>query len=146
MGALIRCTHNKTDMKKYLVKIEFRYSNVPKSDYDYPSKNKMVTIGVYDTFEDACKNGNDLLEVLESKFELHVFPDGSKASKERFSKNGGSFGSKKNLVASLAYLKTPFEFYAKIDTLEYDDIDEVIDEVVNSVEEYKIYLANNEDE
>lgn len=132
-------------MKKYLVKIEFRYSDVPKTDYDYHSKNKMVTIGVYDTFEEACKNGNSLLEVLESKFELHVFPDGSKASKERFSKNGGSFGSKKNLVASLAYLKTPFEFYAKIDTLEYDDIDEVIESVVSASKSYMNYKLSASD-
>ena len=133
-------------MKKYLVTVEFRYSDVPKTYYDCSSKSKIVTIGVYDTFEEACKNGNNLLELLESKFELHVFPDGSKASRERFSKNGGSFGSKKNLVVSLAYLKTPFDFYAKIDTLKYDDIDEVIDEVVNSVEEYKIYRANSEED
>ena len=133
-------------MKKYLVTVEFRYSDVPKTYYDCSLKSKIVTIGVYDTFEEACKNGNNLLELLESKFELHVFPNGSKASRERFSKNGGSFGSKKNLVVSLAYLKTPFDFYAKIDTLKYDDIDEVIDEVVNSVEEYKIYRANSEED
>ena len=133
-------------MEKYLVKIEFRYSCVPKTDYDYPSKNKMVTIGVYDTFEEACRNGNSLLEVLESKFELHTFPNGSKASKERFSKNGGCFGSKNTLVSNLAYLSTPFNFYAKIDTLKYDDIDEVIDDVVNSVEEYKIYRDNSEED
>lgn len=127
-------------MEKYLVRIDFRYSDAPKTEDGCTSKNKMVTIGVYDTFEDACQNGNNLLEVLESKFELHQFPDGSKASKERFSKNGGAFGSKKTLVTDLAYLKTPFKFYAEIETLNYNPIDEVIDEVVSSSKRYKDYI------
>ena len=129
-------------MKKYLVRIEFRYSDAPKTEDGYTWKNKKITIGIYGTFEEACKNGNNLLEVLEGKFELHQFPDGSKASKERFSKNGGSFGSKKTLVASLAYLKTPFEFYAKIETLEYSPIEEVIEDVVSASKRYIDYKNN----
>ena len=130
-------------MEKYLVSIEFRYSDAPETEDGTTSKNKMVTIGVYNTFKDACQNGNNLLEVLESKFELHQFPDGRKASKERFSKNGGCFGGKKNLVSSLAYLKTPFEFYAKIETLEYSPIDEVIENVVSASKRYINYKNNN---
>ena len=126
-------------MEKYLVRIEFRYSDAPKTEDGITSKNKMITIGVYDTFEDACQNGNNLLEVLESKFELHQFPDGREASKERFSKNGGCFGSKKDLVTNSAYLKTPFEFYAKIETLKYNPIDEVIENVVSASKRYRNY-------
>lgn len=129
-------------MEKYLVRIEFRYSDASETEDGYSSKNKMVTIGVYDTFEEACQNGNNLLEVLESKFELHQYPDGSKASKERFSKNGGCFGSKKALVTNLAYLKTPFDFYVKIDTLEYIPIDEVIENVVRASKRYINYKNN----
>ena len=127
-------------IEKYLVRIEFRYSDAPETEDGSTAKNKKVTIGVYDTFEEACQNGNNLLEVLESKFELHMFPDGSKAKKERFSKNGGCFGSKNTLVANLAYLKTPFDFYAKIETLEYSPIDEVIENVVSASKRYiKLY-------
>ena len=127
------------NMERYLVRIEFRYSDAPKTDDGYSSKNKMITIGVYDTFAEACENGNNLLKILESKFELHQYPDGSKAKKERFSKNGGILGGKKTLVASLAYLKTPFEFYAKIKTLEYSPIDEVIENVVSASKRYVNY-------
>lgn len=126
-------------MEKYLVRIEFRYSDAPETEGRSTYKNKMVTIGVYDTFEDACQNGNNLLEVLESKFKLHQFPDGSKESKKRFSKNGGSFGSKNTLVTNLAYLKTPFEFYATIETLEYSPIDEVIENVVSASKRFRKY-------
>lgn len=133
-------------MEKYLVRIEFRYSDAPETEDGYHSKNKMVTIGVYDTFEEACKNGNNLLEVLESKFELHQYPDGSKASKERFSKNGGLFGGKNTLVTNLAYLKTPFEFYVQIETLKYDPIDEVIKEVVSASKRYRNYILGDVDD
>lgn len=129
-------------MEKYLVRIEFRYSDAPKTDDGYSSKNKMITIGVYDTFEDACQNGNNLLGGLESKFELHQFPNGSKASKKRFSEDG-CFGSKNTLVTHLAYLKTPFEFYVKIETLEYSPIDEVIEDVVRASKRYRAYKLHD---
>ena len=130
-------------MKKYLVRIEFRYADAPKTEDGYTSKTKRVTIGVYDTFLEACLSGNNLLEVLENKFELHQYPDGTKASKERFSKNGGILGGKKNLVSNLAYLKTPFEFYAKIETLEYSPIDEAIEDVVSASKRYINYRNNS---
>ena len=130
-------------MEKYLVRIEFRYSDAPKTEDEYTWKNKMITIGVYDTFEKACRKGNNLLEALEDKFELHQYPDGTKASKERFSKNGGILGGKKNLVSNLAYLKTPFVFYAKIETLDYSPIDGVIEDVVSASKRYINYKNNN---
>ena len=126
-------------MEQYLVKIEFRYFDAPETESCSTTRNKIVTIGVYDTFEEACKNGNSILENMESKFKCHYFPDGSKASNERFSKNGGCFGLPKTLVTNLAYLKTPFEFYATIETLKYDSINESIDEVVNSSKRYRSY-------
>ena len=131
-------------MQKYLVQIEFRYLDVPKNEMHSTSKNKFVTIGVYDTFEQACKNGNKLLETLESKFELHIFPSGVKATKERFSLNGGAYRSKKDLITDLAYLKTPFSFFAKITTLNYLDIDETINEVLEAGQRYKEYKLNLE--
>jgi len=81
---------------------------------------------------------------LESKFDLHIFPNGKgTAKRERFSRNGGCFGSKKNLITNLAYLKTPFQFFAKITTLKYDVIDNVIEEVTDSVKMYKEFTKIN---
>jgi hypothetical protein len=34
-------------------------------------------------------------------------------------------------------LKTPFEFYAKIETLKIDDIEETIEGVVDSIKKYR---------
>lgn len=125
-------------LEKYLVTIEFRYHHITGMENERIPKNKVVTIGVFDTFETACENGNSVLENLESKFELHQFPDGSKATKERFSKNGGCFGGKNDLVSNLAYLKTPFEFYAKIETLKYEPINEVINSLMYETENEKV--------
>ena len=68
-------------MEKYLVTIEFRYSDTPPEGYNYTLHTKTVTIGVYDDFDDACKYGNELMENLESKFQIHTLPDGTKAKK-----------------------------------------------------------------
>lgn len=131
--------------EKFLVTLEFRYSDAPKDEYSSTSNSKMVTIGVYDDFDTACIEGNAVIETLEEKFPLHTFPSGDKAARERFSKNGGCFGSKNTLITNLAYLKTPFEFYAKIQTLKYDSVVDSIDDVVNAVKRYRIYRAKNED-
>lgn len=125
-------------MEKFLLTIEFRYKEIPKSDIFSGHESKTTTIGVFDDFDAAADEGNKLLSNLESKFPLHVFPNGKGvAKKERFSKNGGGFGSEKNLITDLAYLKTPFEFYAKIETLKMDDIEETIEGVVDSIKKYR---------
>lgn len=125
--------------EKFLVSIEFRYTDkkLDRDDTDFVSKT--TTIGVYDTLEDANIEGNKALEILEKNFKLHRFPQGSYAERERFSKNGGCFGSRKSLVTNLAYLKTPFEFYAKVQRLQYTDLQDAIDEAVSACKRYKEY-------
>jgi len=114
-------------MKKYLVTIEFRYTAFNK-EYDRDDfLSKTVTKGVFNSFDDACKNGNSVLEHLEEIYRLHIFPSGIIAKRERFSKNGGCFGSKKKLISNMAYLTTTFTFYAKITDLDFIDIDTAID-------------------
>ena len=122
-------------MEKYLVNIEFRYSDRPKGEHDCSSKSKEITIGIYDDFNEACINGNKILKLLESKYKLN--PNWNK--KERFSKNGGISGTKNILVSNLGYLQTPFTFFARIETLKYDDIEESITDVLKAIERYKDY-------
>lgn len=130
--------------EQFLVKLELRYSDAPDS-IDSTHRTKKITIGVYDDFDTACINGNALLETLESKFPLHRFPDGRYAKKERFSKTGGCFGYPNTLVTNMAYLKTPFAFYAKIVTLKYHSVEESIEEAINAIKRYRDYKAENED-
>ena len=130
-------------MDKFLVTIEFRYRGVP-DDYGSEYNNKTVTIGVFDDFDTACLEGNKLMKTLESKFPLHVFPDDRQATKERFSKNGGCFGSASTLITNMGYLSTPFDFYAKIQTLKMRNIENAIDEVIDSVRKYKKYKLSKD--
>ncbi|GEM_PF-1132037 len=132
-------------METYLLTIEFRYADAPNAKLDSTVRDKIITIGTYDDFELACIHGNKALETLESRFELHRFPDGSLAEKYRFSTNGGCFGGKNNLVTNLAYLKTPFHFYAKITTQKHGDINETVDEVLASLKRHKQYLTENQE-
>ena len=131
-------------MEKYLVTIEFRYNDAPKYIDDFTSRNETVTIGVYDSFHDACKDGNKVLIKLEGKFPIHKFPSGNEAEIERFSENGGCLGRRKTLVSNLAYLKTPFQFFAKITKLTYDDIDTIVDDATDACKRYKNYKLNEE--
>jgi hypothetical protein len=123
-------------MDKYLVTIEFRYSDVPKFENGGTSNSKTTTIGVYDSIDEAIEKGNEALEKLESKFAIHTFPNGRKAKKERFSKNGGCFGTANTLVTNLAYLQTPFEFYAKITTLKHLDLEETLFNLIEARNRY----------
>jgi len=113
-------------MEKHLVTVEFRYTDNSKEESDY--KSKTVTIGVFDTFDSAIIEGNKALEVFEKHFKLN--PNWNK--KERFSKNGGCFRTPNRLVTNLAYLQTPFEFYANITRLDYLDIEQTILEVLKA--------------
>ena len=126
-------------MEKYLVDIEFRYldKKPEKNDCDYISKT--ITIGIYNTLEEANEAGNKQLEFLEKHFELHKFPQGHYVTKERFGKNGGYFGLYKDLITNLAYLKTPFSFYANVKKLQYGDLDTFIKEAMDSCERYRKY-------
>ena len=131
-------------MEKYLLSIEFRYKEIPESELISENKSKKLTIGVFNDFKKACIEGNKLMENLESKFNIHVFPNGKgNAKKQRFSNNGGPFGSKKTLISNLAYLKTPFCFYAKIDTLKMDDVNRTIDQITDSIKKYKEQNLND---
>jgi len=127
-------------MKKYLLTIEFRYSDAPKFENDLTSQNKTVTIGVFDEFDTAAIKGNEVLEVFEKHFKLNSHYN----RKERFSKNGGCFGSPKTLITDLAYLQTPFSFYAKIETLNYLNIEQTILDVIESAKRYKEYKLKEE--
>ena len=128
-------------MTKELVTIEFRYHDAPKSDHDSDYKSNRITIGVYDTLDEAIIEGNKALEVFESRFELNKAWN----RKERFSKNGGCFGSSKRLITALGYLQTQFDFYAKITKLTYADVDETISEVLEATKRYKNYKKSLED-
>jgi hypothetical protein len=114
-------------MEKYIVQIEFRYNAIPKSDSPYASDcyDKTITIGIYDSIDDAIKQGNKSLEVLKTKFSFN----------ECFSKHGGPFGRPKDLVCNFEKRNKP-QFFAKIETLHFDDLPSVMEDVFNAHERW----------
>ena len=129
-------------MTKELVTIKFRYMDKPINDDFSGHETKTITIGVFDTLDEAIVQGNKALEVFEDYFKLN--PNYNK--KDRFSKNGGCFGYPQRLITPLGYLQTPFDFYAKITQLQYGDVDKTILEVVEAGKRYKEYELKNEEE
>ena len=132
-------------MTKELVSIEFRYMDKPKNEAFSGHESKTITIGVYDTLDEAIIEGNKALEVLESKFKLHIFPDGREAKKDRFGKTNDCFGNPTRLITNLAYLKTPFEFYAQIKQLKFNDVEETIGEVLEAGKRYKEHKLSEQE-
>ena len=58
-------------MEKYLVTIWFTYNDAPKDEFLSGYTQKTITIGVYDTQNDAITNGNKALEKFEKYFPLN---------------------------------------------------------------------------
>lgn len=130
---------------KYHVSIEFRYNDSPVGEFDSTCKNKTLTIGIFDSQEEAIDQGNRTLEFLEARFDLNV----NYNQKRRFSKTGGCFGQSLTLITNLGYLQTPFEFYASITKLEYSEnketINEVLDNILQARERYIDYKKLNKE-
>ena len=119
-------------MEKYIVQIEFRYKAMPKSHSPYASDccNKKITIGIYDSIDEAIKQGNKSLDVLKAKFRVN----------DCFSKNGGIFGTANKLVCNF-YNRNKPQFFAEIKTLHFDDLASVMEDVFKANEKW---LQNNE--
>ena len=87
---------------------------------------------VFDTRDEANLSGNKALEIFENHFKLN--PHWNR--KKRFSNNGDCFGFPNDLVSPLAYLQVPFDFYAKITKLKYDDVEQTIINALEATERF----------
>ena len=128
-------------MNKYLVDIEFRYIGKPVDEYSNTRYcNKTLTIGVFETRDEANEAGNLMLIELEKQFPLNEHWH----RRERFSNSGGCFGSPHNLISDSAYLQTPFQFFAKVTKLNYGDVNDYVAEAVATINEYTMWRNQNE--
>mgnify|MGYP003427497216 FL=1 len=117
---------------KELLTVEFRYDdvNVMKSEVDY--KNRTVTIGIYDSFDEAITEGNKALDKLYAFIKFD--------SSDRFVKNH-LWGTPRRLVCSHRY-----DVFVKITQLKFEDIELFAAEVRNSSRRvYEFHKLNNKD-
>lgn len=123
-------------MTKELLTIEFRYCDIPKSEDFSGYTNKTITIGIYDTLEEAIQEGNKILTVLSKKFEVR--------SNDKF-KLKYLFGFPKRLVTNTSYPTNGIRYFANITKLKFDDLGDTIEEVFKASERYKEYKRSEQD-
>lgn len=112
-------------MNKELLTIEFRYHVIPKSEYDPDFESKEVTIGVYETLNDAVKEGNNILKELSSRFKFY----------ESFGTHNGVFGSATRLVCD-CFNGYP-QVFCKITKLSFEDVKDVMKVAFDSEKKYQ---------
>lgn len=122
-------------MKKELLKIEFRYHDEPNWKHDSGARKKTITIGIYDTLEEAVEEGNKVMKVLSEYFEIRA--------EDRFAVHG-LFGNPDRLVSNTCYITKGVEYFADIITLNFDDLSEAIAETFEAYDRYKQYKENKD--
>lgn len=121
---------NQTNIQKELLTIEFRYLDRPKGECDSEHSNKTITIGVFDTLEEAIKEGNEALKVLSAHFGIRA---------DDCFKVHGLFGNPDRLVTNCCYPTKGISYFANITPLKFDDLSDTIKETFNAYERYKSY-------
>lgn len=114
-------------MEKFLLRVELRYCSVPESEYLPEHNFEYITIGVYDSFKEACIAGNEVLNNTIKKHNLNV--------SDSFSEHGGPFGGRKTLVTNYCF-RDPIEYSAEITTLKFRDLSERIEHALKAQKEY----------
>lgn len=55
-------------MNKYELTFEVRYNDVDNFGHNLVTKSQITTLGIFDTYDDACRAGNDFLDNTISKY------------------------------------------------------------------------------
>ena len=116
-------------MQKELLTIEFRYHDKP-DDIGSVYREKKITIGIFDTLEEAIKEGNRALKALSKHFEVR--------QDDKFSKNF-LFGNPCRLVSNTCYPTKGISYFAKIESLRFDDLLKTVEETFEAAERYLAY-------
>ena len=118
-------------MKKELLTIEFRYNDKKPENDDYSCISKTITIGIYDTLNEAVKEGNKTIGILSKHFEVR--------RDDKF-KVSGLFGMPDRLVTNCCYTTKGVSFFAEITSLNFDDLETTINEAFVSSDRYKTFI------
>ena len=117
-------------MTKELLTIEFRYNDQPKFDGDSSHRSKTITIGIFDTLKEAIAEGNKCIDILSKTFQVR--------SDDKF-RMKFLFGFPCRLVTNCCYPTKGIQYFAKIEQLKFDDLNETVDETFKSLERYRNY-------
>ncbi|PXV62348.1 hypothetical protein CLV62_12036 [Dysgonomonas alginatilytica] len=122
-------------MKKELLTIEFRYNDKPKNPDFSGYTTKTITIGIFDTLDEAIKAGNEAVKELAKSFEVRqddkfqlIYLD----------------GYPNRLVSNCCYSGQKATFYAKIKTLDFCDLPSTVSDILEANERYKSYKLSED--
>ena len=121
---------------KELLTVEFRYMDVPYSEHFSGYKTKEITIGIFDTLEEAVNAGNETLKVLATKFQV----------KEQFAVKGPLWGMPTRLVTNTCSSKDRIQYFAKITTLSFNSLEETINETFEADKRYQVHMDHKEND
>ena len=134
-GAQWERNRQKNLPSRELLTVEFRYTDKRQDENDVAYLSKKITIGIYDTIEQAVKAGNEVLNVLSKTFEIR--------KDDRFKMNG-LFGFPDRLVSNCCYPTKGIQYFAKIEKLVTQNIEEVISEAFVAAERYREFIERKE--
>lgn len=121
---------------KRLVTIELRYEDRPVNEDVGGYTTRTITIGIYDTLDEAIEQGNKAIELLSKYFEVR--------SDDYFVKNA-LFDMPRTLVSNCCYRTQQIAYFAKITPLHFDDLEAAVKEAFAARERYKKYQQENQE-
>ena len=119
---------NIINTQKELLTIEFRYHGQPEDVTNSVCRNKTITIGIFETLEEAIEKGNKALEILSKHFQVR--------SDDKFQLHY-LFGNPCRLVTNCCYPTNGIQYFAKITPLRFDDLSNTIKETFEAYGRYK---------
>ena len=124
-------------MEKYRLELELRYRKVINNEDFYQCPK--IVIGIYDTWEEAEKVGNNIItNCLSNHFEVRA--------DDKFMKRY-AFSCPNNLVTNTCYSKgKPNYFFNIIKMVMSDDVETFVTNAIKEYEEYKLWEKNNEED
>lgn len=120
-------------MEKFMLELELRYREVKNGD-DWPKCPKIV-IGIYDSWDEAAKIGNDIIaDVLAKEFEVRA--------DDKFIKNY-LYDSPLNLVTNTCYSRGKPQYFFQIQRLNItNDVETFVTDAIAKYEAYKEWYRN----
>lgn len=115
---------------KELLTVEFRHEDAPNKNGCSGYTEKTITIGIYDTLEEAIKAGNDIFGELSKQFQVR--------GDDKFMLNY-LFGSPRRLVTNCCYPTKGVQYFAKIEQLYFDDVNTAILNAFKATDRYRDY-------
>ena len=117
------------------LEIELRYYALQDDSVVY--HNPTITVGIYDTIEEAVAAGNEMLVTLSKYFKVRVG--------DTFKVNG-LLGYPDRLVSNCCYRTNGVVYFARIVRMEFADVEAKVKQAIQSAQELRMKENQEEDE